>query len=112
MRWRRLLHALCLASATGCSRRDAMIAFDEPGVIVCGCGLLIANTIWFATRTPWRRIVLGNVLLLITSFLVFGSKGCSNSGAPRWTRIHTHQQKGERQVVEEKPSWTVRLEGP
>jgi hypothetical protein len=68
-------------------------------LIAGGVGLLVANAIWLAHRIPWRRIVLGNVLLLVASYFALAADGCGGRFPPRSTKILTHNEKGGGQVA-------------
>jgi hypothetical protein len=75
------------AFITGCGV-SARPFCDSPLMFVCGVGLLVANIIWISHRVPWRRVVLGNVLLLLVTLAVATMWACPCaplrlSGAPR-----------------------------
>ena len=87
-------------------------SLDSTLTAACGLGLLTANWIWFVHRIPWRRIVLGNVLLLVASYFALAANGCSGRLPAHSTRIRTHNEKGEGQVAGRKTSSAACPYGP
>lgn len=53
----------------GCASDGASQSVFSPIAVFGVIGLTVANAIWFAAEVPWRRVILGNVLLLIVTAL-------------------------------------------
>jgi hypothetical protein len=84
----------CAGATFGCTGSNTNPVHTQPLATACVLGLLVANAFWFSKHVSWRRFLLGNVLLLVVTYLVLSFWGCPDGRLGRWS-IHGMPDQAE-----------------